>query len=75
MIYKSVGFAYPTSIDAKRFNRYKTGCWVVELRKAGEGGESISAFDTKQEAIAFAEKMDQAWCPFYLCAEAALQKR
>ena len=69
MIYKTVEFSYPTSSNAKKMGFNKTGCWTVETRKAGGVGKAIKGFLAKDEAISYAENMENEWCPIYLLAQ------
>ena len=62
-IEKEVGYAYASSLTAKRLGFYKTGCFYVSLiptmtigRVGGKGEEKLlQGFDTKAEAFAHAD--------------------
>jgi hypothetical protein len=64
--YKGVAFAYPDSPSAKDFGKPDTGCWLVVLfAEYSSIGEDHEAFDSKEDAIAYALNMEQAWHPTY----------
>jgi hypothetical protein len=60
---KEIGYAYASSLTAKRLGFYKTGCFYVSLiprmaigRVGGKGEEKLlQGFDTKAEAFAHAD--------------------
>lgn len=64
--YKGVAYAYPSSPSAKDFGKSETGCWlVVTFGEYGSIGEDHEFFDTKEDAVAYALKMEQTWHPTY----------
>lgn len=75
VIYKEVGYSYPTSANAKRF-RMPNGCYTVSLlfRGVHDSGpyigtpymtaEAISAFTDQEAAEICAEKHPAKWAPW-----------
>ena len=48
---KAIGFAYPSSPDAKRFGFSKSGCWVVETSRGANPPEALSGHATREAAL------------------------
>jgi|JI10StandDraft_1071094.scaffolds.fasta_scaffold2585205_1 hypothetical protein len=64
--YKGIAYAYPQSPSAKDFGKAEKGCWVVVVfGEYGSIGEDHEAFDTREEADAFARSMDLEWHPSF----------
>ena len=67
-LFKMISFAYPTSITATKAGK-KNGCYFVQLLTEGwdvEGRQPHLYFDTKPEAIAYADSLPQPYHPGYL---------
>ncbi len=58
---KTIEYAYPTSITAKKHGFYKSGCYVVELMEWGKYNETIKAFPTWRDALEFAKGLPNEW--------------
>ena len=52
---KSLGYSYPSSPNAIAAGK-PDGCWTVSL-----GSQRADSFDTKKQAIEFAEGLDRPW--------------
>lgn len=65
---KQVEYSYPTSTNAKKFGFYNDGCYTVELYDSLyiSTPKALTAFKTKEEAVAFAETLPNEWHPLYL---------
>lgn len=51
-MYRKIIYSYPTSINATRLNREKTGCYAISMtdKATKEIGKLHGPFDTLQEA-------------------------
>lgn len=58
-LYKSVGYAYPTSQKAAELGFNRDGCWYLEAQDQRERTvQNLGAFTTKAEAIDAMAKYD-----------------
>jgi hypothetical protein len=62
---KSVDWAYPTSINAKRFKFPKLGCWVVNVCN-GRTTETLAGFPGRTQALEYAEALPYKWDSAFL---------
>ena len=60
-LFKTVGFNYPTSTNAKKFGYNETGCWTVALMDEHYKTKYLSAHPDKETAITEAEKLPNDW--------------
>lgn len=51
-VYKSIAFAYPTSLRAAELGAYKTGAWFVELCGENEAGQFWTAVAQGHDSFA-----------------------
>jgi hypothetical protein len=59
---KTVEWSYPTSPNADKFGRSKTGCWTVELHRAPDGlPRALKGFDSRAEALEYARSLPCDW--------------
>ena len=52
---KCVGYCYPNSDMAEAFGKYQEGAWYVQW--VDDKAPHIKVFDTKSEALAYAETL------------------
>lgn len=68
MITKLISFSYPTSVNAKKANLYKSGCYSVETvntKPERQKPEFVKGFSTLKEAIRFSNSLPyftDKWC-------------
>ncbi len=64
-VFKSVGWSYPTSSNAKKFGFQKTGCWTVSREYSHDTKsippDALAGFASREEALAAARKMELPW--------------
>lgn len=74
MTTKSIGYAYPTSPQARQF-RHRNGCYVVSRRQPAICAEqAIAAFDTLEKAEAYADTLPYAYDRYSMRADRRLEQ-
>ena len=70
---KQVGYAYPTSDTAHRFGFGLVGCYFVRLLRSGRPytGRSDRGFATLEQALEYAETLQDAYDPYSLLPNGA----
>ena len=63
-MFKSIAFAYPSSIHAKQF-KSADGCYLVKTREGVEAGNVTGPYETVEDAERAAEALTGEWCPMY----------
>lgn len=60
-------FSYPTSINAKRFGFYETGCYTVELidHLGWDTPKALKGFLNKEDAIRYADSLQMSYSNLY----------
>jgi len=63
---KSVNFSHPSSANAVKLKKAKTGCWSVSVSEKLNAIPKLldGPFESKEEAIVEAEKLPYDWCSF-----------
>ena len=64
---KSICWSYPTSINAKRYGFYNTGCWTVELidSRGYNLPKSVKGFAKLNDAKEYADTLQENYVPSF----------
>lgn len=64
----TVEYAYPTSDNAKRHDRYHAGCYMVTVQHPADYSDirTVAPFDTVSDAEEYADGLNLPWSPLYL---------